>query len=126
MSRRTATAIVVGVALCVGGAGCERRAKRDDVAITGDVQNQIAVAQLPGAIVVATKNAVVTLTGAVPDAHAKARAGEVAVKVPGVARVDNELKVTMAGDAPIQPPRQNVVPPNGQPIEPAAPPQPAQ
>jgi len=122
MSRRTATAIAVGLALCMGVVACERRAKRDDVVITGDVQNQLSAAGLPGAIVVATSKGVVTLTGGVPDVRAKARAGEVAVKVPGVARVDNELKVTMAGDVPIQPPRPNMVPPNAPPIEQGRPP----
>src|SRR5262249_10459496 len=87
----------------MGVVACERRAKRDDVVITGDVQNQLSAAGLPGAIVVATSKGVVTLTGGVPDMRAKARAGEVAVKVPGVARVDNELKVTMAGDVPNRP-----------------------
>src|SRR5215813_13582143 len=109
MSRRTATAIAVGLALCMGVVACERRAKRDDVVITGDVQNQLSAAGLPGAIVVATSKGVVTLTGGVPDVRAKAR-------------VDNELKVTMAGDVPIQPPRPNMVPPNAPPIEQGRPP----
>jgi len=101
MSMRTA--FVVALTLCLGAIGCTRKAPPDDVTITGAVQNQISIASIPGAIVVTTNNGVVTLSGTVPDVRVKARAGEVAVKVPGVARVHNDLSVTMAGDVPIEP-----------------------
>ena len=137
MSMRTA--IVVGLALGLGAVGCSRKPPPDDAAITGAVQNQISVARVPGAIVVTTNNGVVNLSGTVPDVRVKARAGEVAVKVPGVARVRNDLNVTMAGDVPIEPaapppppaqqqaappPPAHEAPPAAQ--EPGAPPPPAQ
>jgi len=110
---RTRVPILIGLALCLGVTGCERnRAPRDDVAITGDVQNQITVARLPGAITVMTDGGIVTLSGNVPDVQVKARAGETAIKVAGVKRVNNEIRVTMAGDAPI-PPAERPYPPMG-------------
>src|SRR5436190_22069347 len=67
----------------------------DDVAITASIKGKLAANSDTSAIKIGveTVNGVVTLSGTVPTETEKARAGEVAGKTDGVARVVNNIKV---------------------------------
>jgi hypothetical protein len=76
--------------------GAAATSTTDDAAITFSVSAALAKdAELGGArIDVQTKDGTVRLAGPAPSAAAKARAGEIARAVKGVAGVDNELVVS--------------------------------
>src|SRR5215470_1050967 len=99
---KTRIAVILAVALAL--AACSRTGQ-NDTSINGEVKK--SVADMPGFIEVATVNGIVTLSGTVPDAQAKLRAGEMANRVQGVRGVVNNLHPTMAGDVPIAPPPAN-------------------
>lgn len=109
--------ILAALALAVGLAGCTRN-QRTDTAITTDVKQVLAKEQLPPTISVTTNDGVVTLAGAVTDPTTKQHAGAVAGDVRGVRQVVNNLRTTMAGDAPIQWPN---APPNAPALMPNVP-----
>lgn len=79
----------------IKGAGAAAVATVDDAAITLEVTRALARdAELSASrIDVETKGGVVHLAGPAPSAAAKARAGELAGSVRGVATVDNALEV---------------------------------
>jgi len=99
------------IALAFGLAGCtesENRygeAENTDAGITAEVERELIGEGLPGNIDVAANNGVVTLSGTVPDAEAKNRAEDIAEDIDGVDRVQNNLRTTMAGDAPQRAPQ---------------------
>jgi osmotically-inducible protein OsmY len=78
----------------------ERTLGYQDQNITAEVETALR-AQLPGKIEVNTRDQVVTLSGAVPDVAARERAADIAADVRGVERVENNLRATIAGDAPV-------------------------
>jgi Flp pilus assembly secretin CpaC len=95
---------IVGMAcLVMGLVGCTDASERTvgfrDESITADVEAALR-AKIPGKIDVNTRDQVVTLSGTVPDVAARERAAEIAADVKGVERVDNNLRATIAGDAP--------------------------
>jgi len=112
------TALAFGLSSCM----------RSDAGITAKVNEQLLQARLPQSIVVSTNDGVVTLAGSVPDAATKQHAEQLALEVGGVQRIVNNLRTTVAGDAPqpnMAPPA--AVPPaqpQGMPNVPAAPAQP--
>ena len=97
----------LGAAVClVAALGCSDSSERTlgfrDQKITGDVESAVRTS-VPGQIEVNTHDGVVTLSGTVPDNNARERAGALASKVSGVARVENNLRATIAADAPRAP-----------------------
>lgn len=86
-----------------GFVGCTDASERTvgfrDEKITADVEVTLRT-KVPGSIVVATRDGVVTLSGTVPDSAARDRAAELARHANGVARVENNLRATIAADAP--------------------------
>ena len=75
--------------------------ERSDTAIRADVQNELTREAFAGPIDVSVVEGVVTLAGNVPNAEAKERAEDIAEDVKGVDQVVNNLRPTMAGDAPL-------------------------
>ncbi len=112
--------MVVGLltlAFAAPTAGADAQRRSSSTRITAAVKKELSARNIPGAIEVTADDGVVTLSGSVPDARAKARAEELASHVGGVEHVVNNLRTTMAADAPPA-----IVPPNGiKPKNPAAP-----
>jgi hypothetical protein len=98
------TAATIGaLALAFGLAACtdaNRYGERDDATITAEVERELTNEGIAGTIDVAAYDGVVTLNGTVPNVEAKDRAADIADDVDGVDRVENNLRTTMAGDAP--------------------------
>lgn len=104
------TGVVVALSLLALVAGCQSMTGRtagenvDDAAITASVKSKLAADRAGSltSIDVDTVSGTVYLTGTVPDASAKERAGELARDVDGVRSVVNNLNTrgSMAGDAP--------------------------
>ena len=102
--------VVLGVVLAAGLAACTSTTGRsagrniDDAAITASVKSKFAAdsARTLTSVDVDTVNGIVYLTGTVPDAAAKQHASQIARRVDGVARVENNVqtKSVAAGDAP--------------------------
>lgn len=89
-------AVFCGVlALSLGLVACN--SDREIVAKAGEA---IEKEQLAGTVRVTSDDGVVTLTGTVPDASVKERAGEIVADIGGVEQVINTLR-TSAGDAPL-------------------------
>lgn len=97
-----ALAAAITLALALGA--CTQ--DRSDTSITADVKNELEEEGIGGTIEVTVVDRVVTLAGNVPNAEAKERAEDVAEDVKGVDHVVNDLRPTMAGDAPAPPPIQ--------------------
>src|SRR5512135_522398 len=95
-------AMITVFAVAVGLSACAERSG-SDAAITANVKQQLSDQHLPGNIAVSTDKGVVTLTGAVPDVLVKERAEGIAKTTGGVQYVVNDLRTTMAGDAPLRP-----------------------
>lgn len=101
-----AIALTIAAALACGVAACtedRREARPADSTITVEVQKELNEEGVRGTIVVTSANGIVTLSGTVPDIVAKNLAEDVAKDVDGVDRVVNNLRTTMAGDAPAPP-----------------------
>jgi BON domain len=112
MTMKTGSVMALAVIpLILGGTGCRTTASRNDTTITADVRKELAEERLPATIEVITVDRVVTLAGTVPDTQTKTRAETAARNVDGVDRVNNNLRTTMAGDAPITPPAAPKAPP---------------
>lgn len=97
--------IVIGAAaLALGFTACTENDRfadaTDDATITANVEEELIDERIAGNIQVSSAAGVVTLNGTVPNADARERAEEVADDVDGVDRVVNNLRTTMAGDAP--------------------------
>lgn len=96
--------IAIGI-LVAGVIGCmdatDTTAYRDQK-ITEDVEQ--ALRGQPGSIQVSTRDRVVSLDGSVPDSAARERAAQIAMDVDGVARVTNNLRASVAADAPADAP----------------------
>lgn len=102
------TIAALAVLLAIGG--CQSMTGRtagqniDDATITASVKSKLAGdrAATLTSVDVDTVSGTVYLTGSVPDADAKERAGELARDVDGVRSVINNLSTrgSMAGDAP--------------------------
>jgi osmotically-inducible protein OsmY len=90
--------LALGIVACTDAS--ERTVGYRDESITAEVEAALRTT-VPGKIDVNTRDQVVTLSGTVPNAAARERAGEIAADVKGVDRVDNNLRATVAGDAPI-------------------------
>ena len=95
---------ILGLACLVSAiVGCTDASERTlgfrDETITTEVEAALR-AQVPGKIDVNTRDQVVTLSGTVPDAGARERAAAIAGDIAGVERVNNNLRATIAGDAP--------------------------
>ena len=99
---RRYTTLVAASVLVLGVVACSRHT-RDDAAISAAVREELVEERVPGAIEVAVTYGVVTLSGSVPNAETRDKAGDVAEDVDGVDRVVNNLRTT-AGDAPARPP----------------------
>jgi hypothetical protein len=98
----------IAVASCfLGALGCSEPSERTvgfrDEVITANVEAALK-AKVPGNIEVNTRERVVTLSGTVPDTAARDRAGDLATRIAGVARVNNNIRATIAADAPARPP----------------------
>jgi hypothetical protein len=113
-------------------AACSDRRDRDDVTIAAEARQELLDEKVPGVIEITIVGGIATLSGAVPDAKAKAQAEEVVEDVAGVDRVVNNLRTTMAADAPARPgaamppnagARPDALPPSdvGNPMAPEAP-----
>ena len=96
-------ATIAALAVIVGASACSE-SSRSDPMITNNVKTELTDQHVPGNIAVTTDNGVVTLTGSVPDEQVKTRAEGVAKTASGVKYVVNDLRTTMAGDAPLPPP----------------------
>jgi hypothetical protein len=117
------TLVLAGtLAVVFGFAACHSSTARTDTGITADVKKQLSDNHVPGAIDVTTDHAVVTLAGTVPDKNAKDRAADVADDVAGVKSVVNNLRTTMAGDAPAARLPGTGIAPNPPVLQPNAPP----
>lgn len=103
--RRSCTA--VAVLLLAGTVGCtdpsERTVGFRDEKITAAVEASLRT-NVPGSIQVSTRDRVVTLDGIVPDAAARERAADLAGRADGVSRVQNNLRASVAADAPLDKP----------------------
>lgn len=88
--------------LALGATACNRTA-RTDAAIAAEVRHDLAKKQVPGVIDVVFNDGTATLSGTVPDAATKDRAAIIADEVNGVERVVNNLRTTIAADAPMRP-----------------------
>lgn len=99
--------VLLGTALslCVLVAnGCDRdRQGVSDSAINAEVHRQLGDAKLSDTVDTATAGGTVTLSGTVPDTATKMKAEDLAQRVAGVSRVNNNLRVTAAADAPRRP-----------------------
>jgi osmotically-inducible protein OsmY len=94
------TALAMGtVALTFCLFGCTET-ERSDVTIASEVERELAEEGIGGNIDVVARAGVVTLSGSVADAEAKGEAEDVAEDIDGVSSVVNNLRTTMAGDAP--------------------------
>ena len=97
------TTMFAALAVAVAFAGCTR-SPGSDVTISTEVKQDLAKAQLPDTITVASNSGVVTLAGVVPDATTRQRAEVVAAHVKDVHQVLNNLQTTArAGDVPERP-----------------------
>jgi osmotically-inducible protein OsmY len=96
------TSATLVLALCLTGCidNDPYGAAESEATITARVQQELADEGVPGNIQVTSRANLVTLTGTVPDQDAKEKAEDVAHDVDGVDRVMNNLRTTMAGDAP--------------------------
>lgn len=97
----------VAVGLLVAGViGCtdatESTLAYRDQKITAEVEQ--ALRAVPGSIQVSTRDRVVSLDGSVPDSAARERAAQIAMDIDGVARVANNLRASIAADAPAEAP----------------------
>jgi osmotically-inducible protein OsmY len=106
--------VSVAALTLLGVIGCSDASEKTlayrDEKITADVEASLR-ANVPGEIQVSTRQGVVTLSGTVPDASARTHAAELAKKTAGVERVDNNLRATIAADAPaVIPPAVNLPP----------------
>jgi hypothetical protein len=101
-------------------AACSDSRVRDDVTVAAEARQELLEEKVPGVIEITIVGGVATLTGAVPDAQAKAKAEDVIEDVKGVDRVVNNLRTTTAADAPARP---DTLPPSdiGNPMAPEAP-----
>lgn len=91
------------LALAASAVACNRAENRtpgNDAAVAMAVRHDLAQNQVPGAIDVAVSEGIATLSGTVPDADSKQRAERVADDVRGVDRVVNNLRTSIAADAP--------------------------
>jgi hypothetical protein len=100
-------------------AACSDSRDRDDVTVAAEARQELLDEKVPGAIEITIVDGVATLSGAVPDAEAKADAEDAIEDVDGVVRVVNNLRTTTAADAP----RPGALPPSdvGNPMAPEAP-----
>ena len=107
----------------LGVIGCTDASERTlgyrDEKITADVETALR-ANIPGTIQVVTRDRVVTLSGTVPDTTARDKATDIATKTAGVAQVKNELRASIAADAPagLPPANRGGVPPGNRPPAP--------
>ena len=92
----------IGAVALLGLAACER-GTRDDITMASEARQELAEEKVPGAIEVTVVGGIATLTGAVPNPAAKEKAEDVVEDIDGVDRVVNNLRTTMAGDAPAAP-----------------------
>jgi osmotically-inducible protein OsmY len=102
------TLVMIGVAaLAFGLSACTESdryaAEPNDDTITADVARMLENEGVSGNIDVSANDGVVTLSGTVPNEQAKKRAEDIADDIYGVETVQNQLRTTMAGDAPIHP-----------------------
>ena len=96
-----AAAAILVAAAGAGGCGSAAYTRRtsEDARISALVQQQLATAQLSSATVHASSYCgVVALVGEVPGEQQKRAAGEAAIAVPGVVRVNN-LILVVKGDS---------------------------
>lgn len=101
---KTLATLVSAVACAALIGACERpHTNLTDGAINNEVRRQLNEAKLPGTIEPVTTNGTVMLSGTVPDNTAKVKAGDITQRVAGVSKVQNNLRVTAAGDAPGRP-----------------------
>jgi Flp pilus assembly secretin CpaC len=102
----------------LGVIGCRDATQRTlafrDEKITADVEASLK-ANVPGEIQVSTRDGVVTLSGTVPDGVSRQKAGELANRSGGVKQVNNNLRTTLAADAPAVAPPANIPPAAGPP-----------
>ncbi|MGD9765140.1 MAG: BON domain-containing protein [Candidatus Binatia bacterium] len=108
MNVRTMIGAWLGVAALAMAAGCNER--RPDTQITADVRKELAEEEVPGTIDVSTANAVVTLSGTVPNQEAKDEAEDAAEDVAGVDRVVNNLTTAPAAAPQAMAPRASTAP----------------
>jgi hypothetical protein len=101
------TLVIGAAALALGLAACTESdryaAEPNDDTITADVTRMLENEGVAGNIEVSANDGVVTLSGTVPNEQAKKRAEDIADDIYGVEVVQNQLRTTMAGDAPIHP-----------------------
>jgi osmotically-inducible protein OsmY len=100
-------ALVAGLVGCASMTGKSASQNISDATISASVKTNLATERTRTltAVDVDTVDGTVYLTGMVPDAETKKRAGEIANEVEGVRRVVNNLQTssTAAGDAPDKP-----------------------
>lgn len=102
-TRRIAAAGAIALAFCF--AACTDTdqygaTETNDTGLTARVKQKLSDENVPGDIQVSARAGLVTLSGTVPDQTAKEKAENVTTGVDGVDRVMNNLRTTMAGDAP--------------------------
>lgn len=99
-------ALIAGFVGCTTMTGRSASQNVEDATITMSVKTDLATERTRTltAVDVDTVDGTVYLTGVVPDATAKERAGEIANEVEGVRRVVNNLQTPRraAGDAPTE------------------------
>jgi osmotically-inducible protein OsmY len=95
-------AFAVAMVLTLGLVACTET-QRNDTVITAEVKSNLTDSGLPDSIQVTTYDGMVTLDGTVSDAEARSKAQDIADDVDGVKMVQNNLRTTMAGDAPERP-----------------------
>lgn len=100
--------LIVGALLVGGMVGCQDAMERTlgyrDEKITAEVETALKAGVPGNTINVNTREGVVTLSGTVPDASARERAGQIAMETKGVERVNNNVRAPVAADAPAMPP----------------------
>jgi Flp pilus assembly secretin CpaC len=101
------TVVIGAAALAFSLAACTESdryaAEPNDETITADVERMLQNEGVSGNIEVSSNDGVVRLSGTVPDEQTKDRAEDIADDIYGVEMVQNDLRSTMAGDAPVRP-----------------------